>query len=126
MGNRCGLWWLQSSTQLLRYLLTEVLVDRGAGYTIPVWCRQLLEVGVKFFQVGLEMLDGLGCQRDHPCSVAFAGQRYTSGLSEHEVLERETGEFADSGGGVVEQDQQHPIAPGFRRGACMSGQDGSG
>src|SRR5699024_6455050 len=77
-------------------------------------------------QVDLEMLDGLGCQRDHPCSVAFAGQRYTSGLSEHEVLERETGEFADSGGGVVEQDQQHPIAPGFRRGACMSGQDGSG
>lgn len=39
------------------------------------------------------------------------------------ILESQSGEFADSGGGIVEQDQQHPTMPRFSRlaGKCSKG-----
>lgn len=57
---------------------------------------------------------GLG-QRDDAGLVPFPGERHPPWRGEAETGEREIGDLADAGCGVVEEDEQHPVPPRLSR-----------
>jgi len=57
------------------------------------------------------VLDRLAGERDDAGLVSLAGEHDVSGLAQAQVLQRQGGDLTDTGGGVVEQDQQHPVPP---------------
>ena len=85
-------------------------------------CRAWVELG----EVGAQMLDCLAGEGDDAGLVPLAGEDDVSGLAQAEVLQRQAGDLADACGGVVEQDQQHPVAARFRGAAGEGGEHGSG
>ena len=70
---------------------------------------QLGDVGVELGEVDAQVLDRLAGERDDAGLVAFAGEQDVPGRGQAEVLQGQAGDLADAGGGVVEQDQQHPV-----------------
>jgi hypothetical protein len=76
-------------------------------------------------QVDAEVFDRLAGQGDDAGLVAFAAEPDISGRVQAEVLQRQAGDLTDAGGGVVEQDQQHPVPAGFRGAAGERGEHGS-
>lgn len=57
-------------------------------------------------------------QGDHPGLVAFAGQDHLPGSVQAKVAQFQCGDLPGPGGGVIEQDEQHPVAA-----AGVSGKD---
>jgi hypothetical protein len=57
----------------------------------------------------VQVLDRLVGQWHGAGLVPFAGEGDVSGRGEDEVLQGQAGDLADTGGGVVQQDQQHPV-----------------
>ena len=72
-------------------------------------------------EVDAQVLDGLGGERHDAGLVALAGESDVPGFGQAQVLQGQVGDLADAGGGVVEQDEQHPVAAGFR---CLPGERG--
>jgi len=70
----------------------------------------------------VKVLDRLAGQWDDPGLVALAGEPDMPGRVQAEVLQRQSGDLADAGGGVVEQDQQHPVPARFRGAAGEGGE----
>ena len=70
---------------------------------------QLDVVGVELGEVDLQVREGLVGERHGPGLVPLAGQDDMAGRGQDQVVQGQVGEFADAGGGVVEQDEQHPV-----------------
>jgi hypothetical protein len=77
---------------------------------------------VELGEVDLKVLDRLAGQWDDAGLVAFAGEPDMPGRVQAEVLQPQAGDLPDAGGGVVEQDQQHPVPARFRGAAGEGGE----
>src|SRR5664279_567352 len=98
-------------------LSTAETIDREAGQ-LPVmraveqWsrCGQRRLVRVEFLEVDAQMLDGLVGQRHDSALASFPGEHHLARFAQRQVGQRQVGDFTDSRRGVVEQDEQHPVA----------------
>ena len=72
-------------------------------------------VRVELVEVDVQVLDRLLGQWHDAGLVPLAGEPDVPGLGQAEVLQCQAGDLTDAGGGVVEQDQQHPVPARFRR-----------
>ncbi len=79
-------------------------------------CRgEFRGVRVELGEVDAQMVDGLLGERHDAGLVPFAGEGDVAGIGQGEVSQREAGDLTHACGGVIEQDEQHPVSAGLRR-----------
>jgi hypothetical protein len=76
---------------------------------------------VELVEVDVQVGDGLVGERHDAGLIAPAGEQDAPRLGQANIARCQASDLADVGRGVVEQDQQHPVAAGFR---CLPGECG--
>ena len=74
-------------------------------------------------EIDAQVSDRLAGQRHHAGLVPLASEGHVPGLGHAQVLQGQSGDLRHARRGVVEQDEQHPVAAGLGGRAGVRGQD---